>query len=199
MSGVLSLVTAPAALAVDWDNDLKKHIRLDSEDDRDYIENVLVPSATDRVEAVTNRQLITATWKLFLSCFPDADILRLPKAPLVSVTHVKYYDTAGTLTTWPTSSYEVFAPAGPKAAAGHIRPAYGEIWPSTWGEPNAVEIQFVCGYGTASDNVPGSLRHAIVLNVAEGYENREESIKGTIMTPALLRADNLALPFLVEV
>src|SRR5512137_379977 len=109
----LSLVTAPAALALDWVSEVKGHLRLITEEERDRVEQVLIPAATSWAETATGRALITQTWKLLLDGFPSglggwlggyvttgaASAITLPKPPLQSVTTVKYVDESGVLQT----------------------------------------------------------------------------------------------------
>ena len=193
----LTLTTATAAPALDWGAELVTHLRLDSELERTRVENILVPAAEAWVEALTNRQLITATWTLKLDRFPAFDIV-LPKPPLQSVTSVKYVDQDGTQQTWADTNYSVDAPAGPYALRGRIVPGYSIIYPITRAIPDAVEIEFIAGYGDAYSDVPGLIRSALLVMVGELFERREESVVGGRVSPVVLRARDMAFPFFSE-
>ncbi len=194
----LSLKTAATGIALDW-ADIKGHLRLDTEDERARIEGLLVPAAQEWIESLTNRELLTTTWTGYRDTFPaDGSPIVLPRPPLQSVTSVKYLDTAGVLQTWAATNYSVDAPAGPKAAPGRIIPGPSVSYPTTYGQPNDVQIEFIAGYG-ASAAVPASLKAALLLLVGDQFEQREESISGTIITRVPTSAVSLALGFLVEV
>ena len=154
--------------------------------------------STARAEAETriSRQLITATWELYLDSFNRercqvvgdqvvGDIERLlinqligtdgtiyiPLPPLQSIPSggIKYLDTAGIERTLAASAYRVDAVSSP----GRVTPAYGYSWPDTYPVTNAVVIQFVAGYGDAAVNVPQKIRQWIMAAVGSMNENRE--------------------------
>lgn len=61
---------------------------------------------------------------------------------------------------------------------GRIFPgAPGAQWPVVMFVPNAVQIHFTAGYGSAAD-VPSALKVAIKMLVANWYENREAAAQG---------------------
>lgn len=193
----LSLKTAPTGLALDWVTEVKSHLRLDSETERARVESILVPAATAMAEEMTGRQILTATWTLKLDAFPALEApIELPKAPLQSVTHVKYFDTAGVLQTLSSALYTVEAPDGAFADPGRIVLDYGEVYPGTYGQVRAVEVEFVAGYGEAAA-VPPLIKAALLLIVGELFERREDAISGTIITQVPLAARSLLWPFRV--
>jgi uncharacterized phiE125 gp8 family phage protein len=195
----LSLKTAPVALALDWVQEVKGHLRLDSDEEQPRVASILIPAATQFAESETGRQLITATWTLYLDKFPcSGQRIELPKPPLKTVTSVKYYDTAGVLQTWAAAgNYGVQALAGPFADCGYISPAYAVIYPTTQSRADAVEIEFTSGYGDTFASVPPMIRAAMLLIVGEQFERREESITGTIISRVPMAAHNLLWPFRV--
>jgi len=196
----LSLKTAPSALPLDWSTEVKGHLRLDSDDEQDRVLNVLVPAARTWAESATGRQLITATWQMFLGYFPsdNACPIRLPKPPLQSVTHVKYYDSNGVQQTWASANYTVTAPAGEKCGGGFILPKATVSYPTAYGPPYEIEVEFVAGHGADASSVPGLLKAGMLLLVGELFERREEAIVGTIITRVPVAARDLILPFLWE-
>lgn len=206
---ILSALSDPVGLALDW-SEVKGQLRLDSEEERAWIESVVVPGVTTLAETITNRQLVTRTWAAWFSSFDAAcraalahpkypsETILVPKPPLQSVTWIKYYDTANTLQTWAASDYVVTTPAGEKAGPGMIRPAPSVTWPGTYARPDAVEVKFVAGYGDLSAAVPPLLRQGLLLLVAELFKNREHSVTGTI-EEVPLNARSLIDAFLVEI
>jgi len=49
---------------------------------------------------------------------------------------------------------------------------YGQSWPTTYSEPNAVVVRFIAGYATA-DAVPELIKNGMYLYISHMYENRE--------------------------
>lgn len=164
-----SLVTAPAVEPVTL-TEAKLHCRVDHASDDDLI-TALIVAARQHAEAVTNRALITQTWDLRLDRFPHAAIA-LIKPPVASVTSITYVASDGTSTVWDAANYDTDLPAGTWAQCGRIVPAYGEAFPATRDEPNAVIVRCVHGYGLAAD-VPSPIKAAILLLVGHWYETRE--------------------------
>lgn len=167
-----SLVTAPVKSAVDILN-LRDHIRLDYDfgDDDSTIER-LSASAVARIENLTGRKLITQTWKVFFDDWPEdpSDRFEIPFGQLQSVTHLKYTDNEDNTSTWAATNYKVDTYGDP----GHLILGYNKSWPTdTLAVTNAIEIQFVCGYGTDETDIPEDLRLAVRMLVSHWYEHRE--------------------------
>lgn len=175
----LAPVTAPAEEPLTL-TEAKAHLRVTAADDDTYITTLIIV-ARQWAENVTRRALITQTWDLFLDKFPSmlspGSMIEVPLPPLVSVTTVKYTDTDGVQQTLSASLYDVDI----NAERGRITPAYGEVWPSTRAEMNAVEIRIVAGYG-ATAFVPVKIKQAMLLLIGHLYERREDTVVG--VTPA---------------
>jgi len=172
----LSIVTPPATEPI-ITNEAKTHLRVTSSDDDTYIAG-LIEAARQWIEEQLYRQLVTATWDLVLDEFPTGDNpIRIPRAPLVSVTSVTYTDTAGDAQTWSDDDYVVSTSREP----GEIRPAYGEIYPTARSAPDVVTVRFVAGYGAAAA-VPELLKAALKLLVGSMYEFREDQVERAVAT-----------------
>ena len=157
----------------------KLHVRVDSAGEDTLIESYIT-AARQMAEAYTGRQLITATSTLESDDFPGAfGDINLPRTPLGSVSSVAYVDGAGSTQTLSTDIYEVLD--DDVKASVVLKP--GKVWPEVQSEKrNAVTITFTAGYGAAASDVPGSVRSALLLIVANLYENRESVITGTNAT-----------------
>lgn len=162
-----------------------------------------------RVRKVSYRAAERGTWRAHLpqtwawvgDGFPrcgDGRIV-LPKPPLQSVTSITYIDEDGTEQTLLGSpeEFQVVAPSGEKAAKGYVRPLYNEAWPSTRRMPEAVRVEFVCGYplvgSPAVADVPEDIDHGRLLLIGEMYKNRSESVSG--LNPAFMRAKDIWLEY----
>ena len=171
----------------------KTHLRITHSDDDTYIDT-LIATAREYCERFTWRKLISQTWKMFLTDWPDGDVIQIPFGELQSVTHLKYKDTDGDQTTWGAANYIVDT----DSALGRIVLAYSITWPTTELYPsNPIEIQFVCGYGDAGSDLPAPLIQAMKILIADYYENRENSVVGTI-TQKTRAAEALMLPYVLQ-
>lgn len=182
----LQRVTAPIELPVSL-ADAKAHLRVDTSHEDGYIADLIARATShlDGYSGVLWRCLCTQTWDLFFDAFP-CDVIRVPLPPLVSVNFVKYIDPGGTLQTLNPSAYDVDV----KSDIGQIVPK--ETWPATKDAVNAVNVQFVAGYGAASD-VPAAIRGAILLMIGADYRNRESVVDGQVAKTGAVEA--LLAPF----
>jgi len=165
--------------------DLKAHSHIDTSDDDAQVA-AYIAAATQDTESYLWRQLCTATWVLTLDRFPWSDYIDLPRPPLQSVTHVKYYDLSNTQQTLSTGDYDVDTSTEP----GRIYIDRSVGWPSVYDRRNAVEIRFVAGYGAAGA-VPEMIKQSIRMKAAHWYENREALIIGTIVAETPMAAQRL--------
>lgn len=172
----LKLITPPTAEPVSL-QEAKLHLRLiaDPADtsvhpDDDLIRSLIV-AARQGAEHLTGRALMPQTWELALDSFEDE--IRPPNPPLVSVTSVKYTDTAGAEQTLDPSAYKVDDYSEP----ARLVPAYGTTWPAMRSEPNAVRVRYTAGYQDAAA-VPAQVRSWILLRVGTLYEHREDVAAG---------------------
>lgn len=166
----LSLISAPTDEPVSL-AEAKLHCRVDISTDDDMITAMIV-AARQRAEHETGRRLMTQTWDLLLDAFPAAEI-ELRRPPVQSITHVKYYDTTGTLQTLDASLYSLDSVLLP----GWLLPAYNTEWPDTYDTANAVQVRMVCGYATAAA-VPAAIKQWILLQVGAMYAQREALATG---------------------
>jgi len=196
----LSLVTAPASEPVTT-AEAKTHMRVDTSTDDTYI-GTLVTIARTAAEKYTRRAFINQTWKMFLDppqvvmrdewwsgvrqssirSLSNPESIDLPLAPLVSVTHVKFYDDSDAAVTFDSGNYQVSAYAGETADKGRITLRTGAVWPSVGSaglrNADAMEIQFVAGYGSSGSSVPSQIKQGILAEIAHLYENRGDCSGG---------------------
>lgn len=186
----LTLVTPPAAEPITL-TEAKGHLR---EDDtgQDALITTLITAAREYVEQRTTRALVTQTWDVSFAAFPRDGVLLLPKAPLASVTTVKYRDGANVEQTLAATAYDT----DPSALPGRVSLATNQTWPTTYVRPQAVTVRLVAGYG-APLAVPAPLVAAMKLALGHWYANRESVITGTIATALPMAFEALLAPYLV--
>jgi len=143
--------------------DIKQHLGFLG-DDADIVSQIndFQTMAVERIESETRRQLLTATYKVFFSCFRNP--LRIRKPPVQSISSVKYLDNNEDTQTVATSVYESFLDREP----GEIWLQDGESWPVSLPHQRAVTVEFVTGYGDWTD-IPSTVRHLIRLIVEQNY------------------------------
>jgi uncharacterized phiE125 gp8 family phage protein len=168
----LKLITAPAEEPVTL-AEAKLHLRVDHTAD-DALITALIAAAREFAEHQTERAFVTQTWELALDAFP-ADVFKLPRAPLASVTSIKYDDAAGAEQTLSAAAYYVDTHSVP----GEIVPAYGTSWPDALAAANAVRVRYVAGYGGAAA-VPAGIKQWMLVRIGSLYQRREEVAAGGV-------------------
>lgn len=165
------------------------------DDDKDSLLNGYIAAARQYAEDFTNRQFVTATWKLTLDRFPGSvGVIHLQRPPLSSITSITYLDSAGDLQTLDAAKYIFDDGTDPHRA--RVTPAYGETWPSTQWRINAVTITYVAGYGAASA-VPDGLKAAIYMLVGHWFDMPEPVVIGATASEVPKTVDTLLWQFRV--
>jgi uncharacterized phiE125 gp8 family phage protein len=170
----------------------------------DVLIDTFITAAREYVEASTNRALIEQTWRLDMEDFDDdaseadarANIITLDHAPLANVTSIQYYPAdGGALVTLDANEYRVVVGSEP----GRIQAsATGSGWPSLAERPDAVQIEFVAGYGTTAASVPALLRLGVTALAAHFYEQRLPVNVGNIVNPMPHQLDAILAKYRVR-
>jgi uncharacterized phiE125 gp8 family phage protein len=178
----MQLITPPAGEPISL-AEAKLHLRVDFDDDDSLIQ-VLISAARQAAETITNRQLVTARWRMVLDSFPGPSLMGvpegqtftlpghavlLPKSPVATVVEIRYLDMAGAWQVMPAANYTVDCACEP----ARITPVFGQIWPIALPQIGAVSVIFDAGYGNASA-VPEGIKTWIKLRVGSLYVHREE-------------------------
>jgi uncharacterized phiE125 gp8 family phage protein len=188
----LVLVTPPGIPLVTLDQAMAQ-LHIEETDDATLLQSYIDTAVNDLdgKDGILGRALLTQTWRFTVDDFfcgrewqqrksghHMMPRLRLPLPPLQSVTTVTYVDTTGTTQTLDPSTYRVMTDDTP----GYIEPVYGQWWPETQRQREAVQITFVCGYGNTAASVPQIIRTHMLLRIAQLYENREAIMVGQTAT-----------------
>lgn len=162
----LKLIIAASSLAVSL-VEAKSHVKKEVADD-DALVTAMITAATEMAEQYTGRAIMPQTYALTLDAFPTA--LELTRTPVASVTSVTYTDTAGAVQTLSSSLYTL--DSADDNGPSYVVPAYGETWPDTREQINAVTCTFVAGYANAAA-VPEGIKQYIKLMIGTMDANRE--------------------------
>jgi uncharacterized phiE125 gp8 family phage protein len=185
---------------IDWSADplsvpfvRDQHLRApDGDAETAYLDHLIRVSLFE-AERITWRTLLPTSGCTFRidGGFPWTSVIVIPRPPLISVESIDYVDPAGvtqTLTGSP-AAFTVSTPQGPTAKKGRITPLYGEVWPTTRAQLDAVTVHLTAGYAVGS--LPDDLTHGRLLLIGELYKQRSESVVGLTPTPAVVRALDL--------
>jgi uncharacterized phiE125 gp8 family phage protein len=171
-----TLKTAPTSEPVSI-TDLAYHLRMTaplSTEDTALLTRY-ISAAREFIEGQTGRAMVTQTRTACFREFPTFNVregfyreaypLIFGRAPLASVTSIKYLDA--TLTEQTLASANYFVDTMGEQGAVCLKP--GCAWPSVGVAPNAVRIEYICGVAAAS--VPATLQQAVLFLAAHFYEN----------------------------
>jgi len=187
------VTTAPLAEPVTL-TEAKEHLNFDSDAANSTISAMIV-AARQKVEELEWRSHITQTITLKLDAFPSASgAIYLPRPPLQSITSITYVDADGETQTLAATDYDVDTTSEP----GRVKPSYGNTWPVTRSQMNAVTIVYQAGYGDARSDVPGDTRAAIKLLMAHLWTNREATISGISISDIPMGVSFLLRPVCAE-
>lgn len=165
----LAVVTPPTTEPVTV-AEAKAFLRLDGGDDDGLIGGLIV-AARRWCEDYTGRTFVTTVFDWSFDCF-GGPVLYMPRPTVQSVASITYLDKAGVTQTLAPTVYRVDT----ASEIGRIALGYGQVWPPTLPEINAVTARFTAGY-TA---VPEHVKQAILLLTGELYEQRQQSVQGVV-------------------
>jgi len=156
--------------------EIKRHLRVTIDDD-DSLLTDYIASATEYCEDQVPgaRSFMSQTWDWKIHFFPG-DSFEVPRPPLQSLTHIKYFATnssTGT-TTLSSTNYLVHIPTNMPGQI-ELHPEVG-AWPSVADRADAVQVRLISGWTIA----PNQVKQAVKLLVGHWYSNREDILVGTI-------------------
>jgi uncharacterized phiE125 gp8 family phage protein len=150
----------------------------------------LIATAAEWVENQTGMQLLRAGYRLKLDRFPRGGVIELPHPPLVGSSSgiaVTYLDGAGAAQTLSSTAYRIDADSMP----GRLVRRYGQEWPETLPEPQAVTVTYQAGYGIDDSDVPKTLSTAVGILAKHLYDLPDPVVTGTIATELPLHVQSI--------
>jgi len=204
----LQVHTAETAYAV-TQTEIKAWCKIDSSDD-DVTVALIERAVHNWAKEYTSRTLTTVTYNLFIDTVYESDIpiqegfyvgydgrtnkrsIDLPKSPVASVSHIKYYDDADTATTFASSNYYLDTASIP----ARIVLRKGSSYPTSLRVANGIEIKYVAGYG-ATTTVPYDIKSACLAYASYLFEHRGDLLDGKrILAPT--SATQLLEPYRIK-
>jgi uncharacterized phiE125 gp8 family phage protein len=162
----LTLNTPPAEEPVTL-AEAKAHLKVDGSDD-DALIAALIAAARARAEWHSGRAFVAQAWTYWLDAWPRFGPVEIPLPPLIGVTKVATYARDDSSSVLDAATYHVDCASAPGRLAlkNALSPPV-----VTLREIAGVEICFTAGYGDAAA-VPQGVKQAILVTVADLYENR---------------------------
>lgn len=185
-------VTTPPAIESITLSIAKQHCRVYHSLDNDTfgtgsVGSGLITSAREMIESEIRGPIINTGYTTVFSDWPAGRELLLPRSPLVSVTSVTYVNSASaTITLSASTDYMVKSFNG----MGRVILRDTASWPGDLhaGPEGVITVVYTAGYGTTAAEVPVSLRHAQLLQIATLYEFRSTLSPGTItLVPEVIK------------
>lgn len=164
----ITLAEAKAHLKVNWD-------------DEDGVITAFIMAAVSYLDGwsgILGRCLVEQTWRIDYSQFCQE--LPLPLAPVTSIAGITWRNSEGQISTIDDDEYLLEVDS---AGNSFVRFRNAYAFPSGLYERDAISVTFVAGYPADEDDistVPGALKVAILLLVAEWFNNRETSVPGSV-------------------
>ena len=163
------------------------HLRLGTLDAAEQAElTIMITAATEMAESYCNRSWRSGTKAVLFTRFPSSETKELAITDDVqSVTSIGYFDSSNVASTF--TDFRVVNVGG----RSDIYPSFGKYWPSDSNElPYNITVTTVVG---DEASVPSSVKSAILLMVADLYENRENDVVGTIVSKTTSMTSKLLL------
>lgn len=169
-------------------SETKSFLRITDSDD-DVLLTSLVTAVRQKSEAWTRRSFITQTWTLWNDSVSEGSIITVPLSPLQSVAHIKSYDVENIASTFDSSKYLLDSASTP----GRIGLNVGQTWPTGLRKINALEIEFVSGFGDAS-SVPEAIKQGTLQWVKLLFANKSKLYESDESTSGLLELNRIPIP-----
>lgn len=176
----------PTDLPVDPWTVAEDHLRLADVSAGVSAVEAFVRAATEAAERDTRRALKPQTLEMVLSGFPSSGRIVLERPPLIEVTSVTYYDTAGEVQELVVSPAEFDTVPSGSVGKAEIRPLDGASWPSTATRGDAVTVTYRAGYEDDDDATFSLIKQGIILMVGELNKQRSLSVHEVRNAPSVL-------------
>jgi hypothetical protein len=191
---MLTIITPAAEEPISLD-DAKAYLRVQITDDDDLITG-LIKAARMYAENQTRQTFISTTYEYTWDSFSDQRLLPyprfytygsdiglgihyspvnqslnqwnygvvVPRGPVSAIVSVKYIDNDGNLTTLDPSKYTF--------THNRLIPTYGNVFPPTRNQADAVTIRWTAGLWSSADSVADTIKIAMKLLISTWYESR---------------------------
>jgi len=155
-------------------HEAKRHLSIAATDTtHDVLLANKITSAREQFEQDTSLYLIKRTVTLTVDVL---DEIQLPHRPVNALASIAYYDVANALQTLSSAVYQLDGPRG------QVRLAYSQTWPSIIDRWDAVTYTYTLGTHDDSTTIPGWAKSAMLLLIANEFEQRDMMTPGYTQT-----------------
>jgi uncharacterized phiE125 gp8 family phage protein len=153
--------------------DARAHLRVTESAEDSVIQGFIDAASAylDARDGVLGEALVTQTWRLAMDLPAE---VTLPLGPAQSIAAIQFIDAAGVTQTYSAANYRL--------VGQNVELVTGALWPVVADRQEAFWIDFVAGYGTASQ-VPATVRQAALMMVGELYDGRAMTAEQAIGEP----------------
>ncbi len=190
---MFKLITGPDELiTVD---EAAEFMRAEFSSSEESLIETFIAAARQLCEEYLFRRIGVQTVELRDKGFPVNNAPIILPAPLISVTSIKYLDSNNVEQTFDEDDYIVS-----DSAPGIITPV--NSWPDTSDVGDSLRIEFISGYSSPgespmqSEALPKTIRIAMLMQIADMYENREAQVERPLTANQTLV--NLLAPYRLE-
>lgn len=175
-ANALELIDPPMVEPISL-SEAKEQLRVDFDDDDSIIARIISTAvAFTDAKGALGKAMITQKWRQYVGQRPGT--VRLLINPVQTVTRIRFFDPDGNEQDDDLNNYNVFATNGFTI----IQPKPGFDWPETENRPDAIGIEYEAGYGDEAEDVPQTVRHALMMLIGHWYERRENTGDGKAQT-----------------
>ena len=197
----LKLKTRPSLEPVSL-SEAKGLLRIDDTNDDPLISS-MITAVRQQAEEWTGRSFLTQTWTLWLDQFSVLSgsrinklkdrVLAPPRPPMRSVVFIKTYDKKNSASLFDKTDYFVDTIQSP----GRIALNENCSWPDNLRKFNAVEIEYIAGYGPSASDVPAGIKQGMLQWIKLLFANKSKLYESDESTPGLLEMNRIPIPPLV--
>lgn len=188
----LTRINGPAVEPLDL-AEAKLHLRVDHGHE-DALISALIRAAREWTENYLARTLIESQWEMTLDAFP-CGLIEIPFGPVTEIGAVEYVDLDGVDSL--ADEGDIWQ-ADLGMVPARLVPVNGQSWPATKAQLNAVKITYTAGYGETGTSVPEPIRQAMKLLIGDWYENRGQSVIGTLVEELPMAVPHLLSMYRVD-
>lgn len=165
----LTVVSGPATEPIDLAT-AKQNSRVDHSDE-DARFQMWIVAAREQVEQEAETAFINRTMELALADWPCDGIIRIPIAPVTSITKIEYLDADEVFQEIVAGDYRPWVGLGVREPI--VRPGPDAFWPAIEVDVSpAIKVTFVAGYGATASVVPARAKQAMLMTIDYWWKNR---------------------------
>lgn len=170
--------------------EVKTHLKVEDDAEDGLVYSYML-AAVKWAEERTRRAIALNDYLIVRDHFPIG-AWQLPLGKVQSITNVQYIDVDGNTQTWPTSEYEIDLATDFQA---RLQPKSTKSWPSTGTYLSAARVTMRAGWNP--ENVPYTLKQALLMKVADFYEVRApgDPLATSLDTAADILLTGWSLPY----